>query len=78
MEYEVDQEAIRAAGQCHRAFSCLSRESRKVCKIRLCLENKIYFIDGAPDKDCKYVKEFGRAHVCLCPVRRQFYEKYNI
>jgi uncharacterized pyridoxamine 5'-phosphate oxidase family protein len=78
MEQEIDQNIIKGAGQCHNAFCCLSAATRKVCKIRLCMEDKLYFVDKAADKKCRYIKESGKAYICSCPARKELYRKWGI
>jgi len=77
MNIEVDEDIIKQTTKCRKNFSCLSGE-RPFCTVELCIENEIHFIKCAGNESCIYRVSFGYSYVCICPVRKELYNRYKI
>ena len=69
---------IKKITDCKKNFSCLSDQTRQVCKISYCIEDMYYFIEQSTHNDCGYKMNYGYANMCRCPVRKELYKKYSI
>jgi hypothetical protein len=78
MANAVSEEAKIATTRCWNDFQCLNDDGWKPCSISGRLG---YFleINKKPDrKYCNYLMPYGDGYYCLCPVRRELYNKYCI
>jgi hypothetical protein len=76
MGIEVSEDAIKKTTKCRKNISCLS--GKEICKVELCIDNKIHFIKCVDNNPCSYKVPFGYSYVCLCPVRKELYNSYKI
>lgn len=77
MTYEIDKKTVKLAKLCGKGVSCLKSERDDLCKVRLCIEGKIHFIECMNEEICAYQKDFGGSKYCDCPVRKEIYNKYK-
>ena len=77
MKFEIDNDVIAAAAQCHRDCACLSNPET-LCKVIECVGNHAHFIDCAEHKSCHYQMCFGDDMLCACPVRKEIYNRYSL
>ena len=73
----INEDVLKKTTKCKKNMSCLSK-SRDLCEVELCVESKIHFIKCGNIEPCNYRVPFGYSYVCLCPVRKELYNKYNI
>jgi len=77
MNIKVDDNIKQKTTKCRKNFSCLSGET-PICRVDLCIENKIHFIKCVNNESCGYRVSFGYSYVCTCPVRKELYNCYKI
>ncbi len=72
MIYEVEAKA----DLCEFNHACLHDPNFKFCKVERCVNNKVYFVQKE-NKHCPYARTFGYSFHCICPVRKEIYDKYK-
>ena len=77
MNIKVDDNIKQETTKCKKNFSCLSGET-PICSVELSIENKILFIKCVSKEPCSYRVPFGYSDVCICPVRKELYNRYKI
>jgi len=77
-EIRITEDTLKMAGKCRKNHSCLSGQIEALCKVELNVEDKIHFVKCISNEFCPYRISFGYSHVCLCPVRKEIFDKYNI
>ena len=78
MDIKINNEIKLSAARCSNNFSCLSQNTRDLCKIKKHVGETVYFIACKDDKYCSYKESFGKQHICCCLVRNEIYDKYKI
>lgn len=76
--FEINEDILEKTTECKKNLSCLSGEKIELCKVELCVEDKIHFIKCKNNEPCNYRVPFGYSHVCICPVRKELHNKYNV
>ena len=77
MNIKVDENIIRETTKCRKKHACLSGET-PFCTVELCIDNEIYFIKCESNELCSYRVPYGYSYVCICPVRKELYNRYKI
>ncbi len=77
MNIKVDDNILKKTTKCREKFSCLSGGT-PFCRVELCIEDTIHFIKCVSNKSCVYKVPFGYSYVCICPVRKELYNRYKI
>ncbi len=77
MNIKVDDNIIQKTTKCRKNFSCLSGEN-PFCTVESCIEKEIHFIKCFSNEPCNYRVHFGYSYVCICPVRKELYNRYKI
>lgn len=67
---KINEDILKKTTRCKKDFSCLSGEM-ELCRVELCVDNKIHFIKCVSDEPCSYKIPFGYSFVCICPVRKE-------
>ncbi|HEY9205303.1 MAG TPA: hypothetical protein VIO58_05230 [Candidatus Methanoperedens sp.] len=78
MELAVSEDIIKKTTRCKKGFSCLSGERKDICRVELCIDDKIHFLKCSYDNFCGYQVPFGYSSVCTCPVRKELFNRYKI
>ncbi|MDP2845570.1 MAG: hypothetical protein Q8N79_05800 [Candidatus Methanoperedens sp.] len=78
MNLKIREEILKSATKCKKDFSCLSGERKDLCKVELCIGDKLHFIKCMNSNPCSYRTTFGYSFVCTCPVRKELYIRYNL
>ena len=83
MAFKVSDEAIKGTTKCSWNFKCLEYNkspkcavNKPMCEVENTLENYL-FVDWNHEK-CHYKLDFGDSFICLCPVRKEIYKRYNM
>ena len=73
---EVEKNKIDEADKCSNAKMCLRNNNQPKCNIK---EKTAYEISSEEcfHIDCAYKIKFMRKHYCICPVRKDIYNRYN-
>jgi hypothetical protein len=77
-DFQINEEYLKNATKCKKDFSCLSGKRKDLCKVELNVEDKIHFVKCMSSEPCSYRISFGYSYVCLCPVRKELFNRYNI
>ncbi len=75
-DLKVHEDTIKNASRCKKNYSCLS--GGNLCKVDMCVEDKILFIVCVNGETCNYRVPFGYSYVCTCPVRKELYNLYKL
>jgi len=77
MTYEIDDDIKKRTRQCKKHFSCLEEDGEKLCRVKQCIEGKVYFIECDNEVYCTYQKTYGNSKYCECPVRKEIFDKFG-
>jgi hypothetical protein len=77
-EIGISEDSLKNAGKCKKNHSCLSGQRYDLCKVELNVDDKIHFVKCMNNEPCSYRISFGYSYVCLCPVRKELFDRYNI
>ncbi len=77
MNLIVDDNIIKKTTKCRKNFCCLSGK-KPFCNVELCIEKSIHFIKCASNESCGYRVPFGYSYICVCPIRKELYNRYKI
>ena len=75
---EISEEILEKTDRCRKNLICLSGDGTGLCKVELCIEDRIHFIKCMDRKPCDYKIPFGYSFVCICPVRKELFNRYKI
>jgi hypothetical protein len=75
---KINEEIIKNTSKCKKDFSCLSGLRNNLCQVELNVGDKIHFVKCMSNEPCDYRISFGYSFVCLCPVRKELFNRYNI
>jgi hypothetical protein len=80
MLYQISDEIINSTRRCDHRFKCLTVDSFQICPIKKPNPMKgICFIKMEnPMRKSSYCLSLGNSNICLCPTRRELYERYKI
>ena len=78
MEIRISDAIIEQATKCDRRFSCLTGNLEGSCRTRKCVADEVLFVEDGKDEACAYLRSFGSSQICLCPVRKEIYRRYEI
>ncbi|MCX9081971.1 MAG: hypothetical protein OIN83_07220 [Candidatus Methanoperedens sp.] len=73
---KINEEILKNTLKCKKGFSCLSGMS--LCQVELNVGDKIHFVKCKSNEPCNYRVSFGYSFVCICPVRKELFNRYNI
>ena len=74
---KISDDIIKKADRCKKNLICLSGES-DLCKVEYYVDDKIHFVKCVNIKPCSYRIPFGYSCVCICPVRKEIFNRYRI
>jgi hypothetical protein len=78
MQFTVSDEIWEQATRCQKDLSCLKGNRNDLCKVQHRVDGKVHFIKWGNSGSCPYQLSFGDAFVCLCPVRKELYNRYRV
>jgi hypothetical protein len=76
--YTVSEETIAETKRCEKGFSCLKKRSEDLCQIESCVNGKVHFIKCRSTNSCSYQIHYGYNCICLCPTRKELYNKHDV
>jgi hypothetical protein len=75
-KYEIDEKILKKITHCQKDFSCLEGYFPKTCVYVPGIENVI--CENMETEFCCYRWEYIKdKRMCICPVRREIYNKYK-
>ncbi len=74
----ISEATLKKTTKCKKGFSCLKGDRENMCRVELNIGDKIHFVKCMGDVPCDYRVAFGYSFVCLCPVRKELFNRYNI
>ena len=78
MKFFISEEARQATTKCKTGFSCLNSVKENICKVVECIDWKFHFVKCRIENDCSYQYSFGSKNYCVCPTRKEIYNKYCV
>ncbi|VVB84584.1 Uncharacterised protein [uncultured archaeon] len=78
IDLKLNDGIIKSADRCKKNHSCLSGDSDNLCKVEMCVGDKIHFIKCLNENLCSYRIPFGYSFVCTCPVRKELYNRFKV
>ncbi len=76
-DIEIGPEILERTTKCKKDFSCLS-DKKTICQVELNVDDKIHFVKCMSAEPCDYRISFGYSFVCLCPVRKELFNRYDV
>lgn len=74
----LSTEVKQATTECKKEFSCLEGNRTDLCKVKYCVDRELHFIKCLNEGYCPYQYLFGKEYVCVCPTRKEIYNKYKV
>ena len=78
MKIMISDKTLKETKDCLKNFICLEGNKENICKVRDCLNKRLYFIECLQYEPCTYQKHFGGNTYCACPTRKEIYDKHGI
>jgi len=78
MQKDISPHIISQAARCIFEKQCLEDSEYPLCRVEKVSDTGTTFVCKTSQNDCPYVVGFGFLPVCVCPVRKELYRKYNI
>ena len=75
---EVSDKVLIDTINCEKNFSCLKNDDHELCKVTECIGNNIHFLECANNSVCNYKLLYADSFVCICPTRKEIFNKYKI
>jgi hypothetical protein len=77
MKWAIGDETRQCTMRCKKGFACLAGE-RELCAVEHCVDGVVHFIRCKNSVPCSYQLNFGDGVVCLCPIRKELYNRYKL
>jgi len=80
MTIEVSDTACREATECDKQFSCLSEKDWNLCRVTKAIgsDGSLFIEPSSGSNICPYHLALDGSHRCLCPVRKDLYNRYGL
>ena len=79
MELQVSDESRWATQKCPSGLSCLTADRKDFCAVEQCSNGQARFIKCLEEGNgCTYLHPFGNGNYCMCSVRQEIFNKYQI
>jgi hypothetical protein len=78
MEIRISEDIVEQAIECEKQFSCLSGNLGCLCKARKYVADEVLLIENGKGEKCVYFRSLGRSQMCLCPVRKEIFKRYEV
>ena len=77
-QVKIDEEIVQRTTQCEHDFSCISEDKTCICEAIRSIGHVILEIKHKYRSVCRYCLSYGNTDICLCPIRNEIYNRYNI
>lgn len=74
---EVSEKVIFETINCEKNFSCLKNTTHTLCNVTECINNQVHFLECTDNKVCNYNLTYADSYICLCPTRKEIFNKYG-
>jgi len=78
MKIEVSEDVLLKTKCCKGNNLCLHGELNNCCKIKDCINGQIHFIELIARCYCNNQMSFGDSCFCICPIRKEIFNKYGL
>lgn len=78
MGFHVSDETTQQTTNCQKGFSCLKGNRNDLCAVEHCVDGRIHFIMCKNQEGCSYQLTFGDDFICICPIRKEPYNRYRV
>ena len=78
VDIEIDKAVLKKTSRCNFDFICLSEDHSCMCEVKDLKGLTSIKVKPNPDRPCPYLLRFHKSHYCVCPTRREIYNKYKI
>ena len=79
MAYQVSDKTKKQTTKCPYMFQCLNNETWDTCSIDRDLQGAFHTIKTKSNKSaCPYRFSYAFSYYCICPTRREIYQRYKI
>ena len=75
---KIEEQIITKTTHCEKNFDCLKSDKHHCCKVKYCVNKEVHFINCANNINCSYKMIFGNSFICICPVRKEIYNKNGV
>ena len=70
-------EALAAETPCDRCHACLEPDREGLAEVEPVADGRVLFCLMEEGRSCRRATSFGRAMICMCPVRRAIAESFG-
>ena len=78
-EFQVSDGSRWATQKCPSGYSCLTGDRKHLCAVEPCGNGKSRSVTCLEEGNCcSYLHPFGAGNYCMCPVRQEIFNKYQI
>lgn len=78
MKIEISENIILKTKCRRNSNQCLSEHSDNCCKVIDCVNGEIHFIQTLDNCFCHNMRMFGGSSYCICPVRKEIFNKFGL
>ncbi len=78
MKLEISKDISIITNCCRNNNSCLNGELNFCCKIVSCVNGQVHFVEPITKHYCNNQINFGDSCFCICPTRKEIFNKYGL
>jgi len=78
VKLEISDKSRRATTECTKGLSCLTGELKDLCPVESCVNGVLYFVKHQQQDACSQRRPFGTGYYCVCPVRKELFDRYKV
>ena len=74
---EIKKEILDKTTKCHKDFNCFVHNNT-CCRVTQCINDEVHFVAYKENLNCKYKLHFADQIICMCPTRKEIYNKFGV
>lgn len=75
---EVSEKVLLETINCEKNFSCIKGNGHKLCNVTECINKQVHFLECSDNSICNYKLSYAESYICMCPTRKEIFNKYKI
>ena len=77
MRFEIREDVIASATQCEKDIACLHSADHVYCTVENCLMHRVPYVRCRNEEPCVYKGDLEGSHICMCPIRKEIFNRYG-
>ena len=77
MKIEVSEDTIKSTTCYKKNFPCMTGKGEDLCTVEPVIPKGLLYIKCS-NKYCSYKMSFGSTYICICPTRKEIYDRYKL